>query len=272
MVNILKIPFSFNLPGYDCNKSSDKIVKQLKNYTINESLKKVNYSVDGIKFNDTLDKDYCHDKIQKDVLGFIEKKREKTKNKDTMIFVGGDHSITASTIMAVSSYCKNKEKKKFGLLVFDAHLDAAKPVGSPTNEDWLRWIIENGIVKPEEVFVYGVRNIDKTEIDFSRKKGIRFMVPKERNFNSDLYFIMERIQKYDVIYISIDIDVVDPAYAPAVSFAEPGGITSRQIITAIQKINLLNKEKFFDITEVYTKKDINDVTAKLAAKIISEIK
>ena len=83
-------------------------------------------------------------------------------------------------------------------------------------------------------------------------------------------FITEKAFQLKNIYLSIDIDVLDPAFAPGTGYIEPGGLTTRELIYLLQRINKLHP-KMIDLVEVNPEKDINNTTIKVAAKIISEL-
>jgi len=72
------------------------------------------------------------------------------------------------------------------------------------------------------------------------------------------------------VYISIDIDVIDPAFAPATGNPEPGGLTSREFIYLISRINKMINLKAIDLVEINPDKDKGELTVKLGAKILAE--
>ena len=72
-------------------------------------------------------------------------------------------------------------------------------------------------------------------------------------------------------YLSIDIDGVDPAYAPGVTWPEPGGLTSREIVYLVRKLKKLKGLVGTEIVEVNPEKDINNMTVKLAARLVKEL-
>jgi len=82
---------------------------------------------------------------------------------------------------------------------------------------------------------------------------------------------METARGWGAFYLSIDIDVIDPAFAPGTGFREPGGLTSREMIYFIQRLKRLKNLKMTDITEVNPSKDSADLTVKLAAKLVKEL-
>ena len=83
-------------------------------------------------------------------------------------------------------------------------------------------------------------------------------------FSSDLKFVFE-----DPIYISIDLDGIDPAFAPGVSHPEPGGISTRELLKIMS--NIQGKIIGADIVEYNPNNDINNITATTAAKLLKEL-
>ena len=83
--------------------------------------------------------------------------------------------------------------------------------------------------------------------------------------------IMAAAKDFGALYLSIDIDSVDAAFAPGTGYPEPGGLTSRELLYFIQRIKLLKNLKASDIVEVNPEKDVNGITSKLAAKIVVEL-
>ena len=75
------------------------------------------------------------------------------------------------------------------------------------------------------------------------------------------------------MYVSIDIDVIDPSFAPATGYREPGGLTSRELLYLIQRINKVKSLRAVDIVEINPEKDkeYGMITTKLGAKILGEL-
>jgi len=189
------------------------------------------------------------------------------ENKFKTIFLGGDHSISYSIGKAFLENTKKLDKEPC-LIIFDAHADCM-----PTHEEWLRALIELGF-PTENILLVGVRNFWKDEIDFLKKHNIR---------NIHMNFLLENLQDVcDTImefsngrelYVSIDIDVIDPAFAPATGYKEPGGLSSREFIYLISRINKIRNLRVVDIVEINFDKDkkFDNSTVKLGAKILSEL-
>ena len=81
--------------------------------------------------------------------------------------------------------------------------------------------------------------------------------------------VMELANKWDGLYISIDIDVLDPAFAPGTGYPEPGGLSIRELIYFLHRLKKLHNFRGGDLVEVNPKKDAG--TAIVAAKIITEL-
>ena len=190
--------------------------------------------------------------------------------KSKTIFLGGDHSISYSLTRAFLDYCQNSEKKPC-LIVFDAHADCMQPMNEPTHEEWLRALVERGF-PAENILLVGVRNIWKEELQFLKEKRIRIITMNQ--LLGDLQDTCDIIMEFSSgkeLYVSVDIDVIDPGFAPATGYIEPGGLTSRQFIYLIQRINKIKNLRAIDIVEINPDKDINNLTVKLGAKILSEL-
>lgn len=195
---------------------------------------------------------------------------ETFETKSKTIFLGGDHSISYSITKAFLDYCK-KAGQKPCLVVFDAHADCMSAMKEPTHEEWLRGLVEQGF-PPENILLVGVRNMWKDEISFLKEKGIRIISMKQ--LQEDLLDTCDTIMEFSnnkQLYVSIDIDVIDPCFAPGTGHCEPGGLSSKEFIYLIQRINKVKNLKAVDIVEINPDKDRDNLTVKLGAKILSEL-
>lgn len=257
-VKIIKIPYSLGAleKSNGLERGPSSIAEELKNIWSSEDFHKLNFKLDEINLNSDIKDDL--NEIYRVLL---------LKTEDFTIFLGGDHSITYACFKAISNKYSN-----CGILIFDSHPDCYKNFDYPVHEDWLQFLIEDGILKPENVMLIGVRNSDPVEMDFLRNNKIKFLtmknMMKDKEKNCDM--IMEICRNFDNLYISIDIDVLDPAFAPGTGYLEPGGFSSREFIYLVQRLKLLKNLKAIDIVEVNPTKDINNITSKLAAKLINE--
>jgi len=195
---------------------------------------------------------------------------ETFETKPKVIFLGGDHSISYSIGKAFLDNCK-KQKKKPCMIVFDAHADCMEPLKEPTHEEWLRALIESGFPS-ENVLLVGARNIEKSENKFIKENKIKTISMSALTEDlSDMCEIIMEFSNGKELYVSIDIDVIDPAFAPATGYLESGGLTSRQFLYLIQRIRKIKTLRAVDIVEINEKKDKDKITIKLGAKILAEL-
>jgi arginase family enzyme len=258
---IVKIP-AINGMGKTngCEYAPDVLLEQLKDIYTNEQGKELGFRKEEVMLN-------RDDLNQNNNIIFNKAKGIFTNNPEFSLFLGGDHSISYSIVEAFN-FCFNDSC----LVVFDSHADCMNNFQPPTHEDWLRVLIEQGI-KPENIILVGLRNTHPIELRYLASKKINYFSMKElaTNMQECCDGIMELARKFNALYLSIDIDIVDPAFAPATGYIEPAGLTSRELIYFLQRIKLLKNLKAADIVEINPSKDINNMTCKLGAKIIAEL-
>jgi arginase family enzyme len=236
---ICKIPYTDG-EHTDCANAPDKIVEQLEHIWSNSK---------GDKF-----------RLPKVIEGSIE------NVPLAKVYLGGDHTITYYTVKEFV-----KRFPHTGFIVFDAHPDVFQAFDNPSHQDYLKFLIEEGLLKPEQVFVVGIRASHPEEISYYKEKGIKYYPCRSFFSCSDTAeALMEQLLQFDAVYLSIDIDVVDPAYAPGVSYVEPCGLTSRELFYFVQRLKKLPNLKTMDLVEVSPKNDVNSMTTKLAAKLVAE--
>lgn len=196
------------------------------------------------------------------------------ESKEKTIFLGGDHSVSYSLGKAFLDSSKSRGNTPC-LIIFDAHPDCM-PVTKgtenyPNHEEWLRELIESGF-PAKNILLVGVRNSDIAEIEFLREKNIRMISINQitENIEEMCEIIMEFSDRKE-LYLSLDIDVVDPAFAMGTGYKEPGGLTSREFIYTIQRLNKIKNLRAIDIVEINPDKDVNNMTVKLGAKVLAEV-
>ena len=248
-----------------CEGAGNEILKELKNIHSNEQGKEIDIQKLDLEeiHLDNFNLELSNKLIYKNSFECFEK-------KSRTIFLGGDHSVSYSLTRAFLDYCQNSGKYPC-LIVFDAHADCMTPMKEPTHEEWLRKLIEDGF-PTENVLLVGVRNYWKDEREFLKEKNIRVITMNQLLDNlQDTCDIIMEFAKNKELYVSVDIDVIDPGFAPATGYPEPGGLTSRQFIYLIQRINKMKNLRAVDIVEINPEKDKNGLTVKLGAKILGEL-
>jgi len=251
-----------------CEGAGNAIIAELKNIYSNEIGKEINVGKLNLEeiHLDNSNLEITNKLIYKNALEVFE---ENSK----VVFLGGDHSISYGLSRGFFDFCKNSNKEPC-LIVFDAHPDCMEPVDKnfPTHEEWLRGLVEKGF-PAKNILLIGVRNSWKNELKFLKKKGINIV--SMNNLLIDLEKVCDGIMEFasnKELYVSIDIDVIDPIFAPATGFPEIGGLSPRELIYLISRINKIKTLRAVDIVEINSEKDkkFNNITIKLGAKILAE--
>jgi len=189
------------------------------------------------------------------------------KNSSADIYLGGDHSITYACFQSL----KNSDA---GLIILDAHPDVDECTDIPTHEDYLRKLIDEGLVKGENVILVGIRNYGANEMEFIKKNKIKNYSARsifENGIQEVADSITEIASSFSEVYLSIDIDVADSVFVPGTGMPEPAGLSSREVIYLVQRIRLLRNLTKADIVEVNPSLDLNNCTSRFAARILEEL-
>ena len=189
--------------------------------------------------------------------------KEILKNNSECIFLGKSHSITLPIVKSFKEvYPINP-----GIIIFDAHPDAED------ERDLLTGLINQNIIKKENILLVGTRSYKKQELEFLNKNKIKCFSMKEisqEGIHEISESLMSVAKNFKDLYISIDIDVLDPAFAPATDFPEPGGLTTRELLFFIHRLKKMHNLRACDLSEINPEKDINNITSKVGAKILVE--
>jgi agmatinase len=192
------------------------------------------------------------------------------------IMIGGDHFCSFPVIKTVGEVLY--EKKNFGILLFDAHLDFY--------EEWDKGVYSHATVShriydleyfnKNNLLIVGVRDIDIAELEIARKEEIEYLSAYKLINGIDIFIknIIDFFKKSEIysLYISIDIDTLDPSIAPGTGFALPGGFSYRELWKTLKELANNFEIIGFDLVEVAPNLDLaNKMTCNLAAKIIIEL-
>lgn len=191
----------------------------------------------------------------------MEAAHEITSDGKFPLFVGGEHLISVPVIKCMY----DRHGKDLVLLHFDAHADLRDDyLGvKESHASTIRRVID--FMPGKNIFQFGIRSATREELMFAKQNTNLFMFEVLRPLKE----IIKQLEGRPV-YTTIDIDVVDPAYANGTGTPEPGGITSCELLQAIHLLSSLNLLGA-DIVEVSPTYDYSDRTSLLAAKIIREI-
>lgn len=179
-----------------------------------------------------------------------------TKNK-ALITLGGDHSVTYPILRSI-----HKTYGPVDILHIDAHGDLYDVFEQDRFSHACPFarIMEEQLAS--QLYQVGIRTLNDHQRKQVEKYQVQVVEMKDFSINT-----IPQFQR--PIYLSLDVDALDPAFAPGVSHHEPGGLTTRQLLNIIQQINVPILGA--DIVEYNPDRDINDMTAMVCAKLLKEI-
>lgn len=174
-----------------------------------------------------------------------------------LICLGGDHAITYPIMRAV-----RRRYAQLTILHIDAHPDIyhAYQGNLRSHTSSFARIMEERLV--DRLIQVGLRTVNDHHRDQFKRFGVETIEAGDCGENI-------RLDLATPIYISMDIDALDPAYAPGVSHREPGGLSTRQVINLLHSID--QPIVAADIVEYNPRCDISNLTAIVAAKLLKEI-
>lgn len=173
------------------------------------------------------------------------------------LLLGGDHSVTFAVLRAVAA-----RHGPVDILHFDAHPDIYEDFeGNPrSHASPFARIMEAGLAR--RLVQVGIRTLNPHCSAQAARFGVE-IVPM-RDFTPELVPALA-----GPVYVSLDLDGLDPAFAPGVSHHEPGGLSVRQVLDVLARIEA--RVIGADIVEYNPDRDINDMTAVVAAKFVKEL-
>jgi agmatinase len=188
------------------------------------------------------------------------------------VVLGGDHSVTEPSLRAVSAV-----HGPVGLLHFDTHTDTGEEVfGAPLSHGTLmRRVVEAGNVDPRRYVQIGLRGYwpGEKEFGWQAERGITSLFAHDVMHRGIGAVVDEALAAVGAgpVYISVDVDVLDPAFAPGTGTPEPGGLSSRELLWAVRTLASQVDVVGVDVVEVLpTGVGSADITALVADRIVRE--
>jgi agmatinase len=191
------------------------------------------------------------------------------------IVLGGDHSITFPSASAVAEAVA---PRTLGMVHFDAHADTANSTwgvlrshGTP-----MRRLIESGAIEGRNFVQVGLRGYwpPPETLEWMLAHGLRthFMTEIEDRGAEAVVAdaVAEALDGPELIYLSVDIDVIDPGMAPGTGTPEPGGLLTRELLRAIRQVVTSVTLAGMDVVEVAPVYDVSEVTAAAAHRCVME--
>jgi formimidoylglutamase len=200
----------------------------------------------------------------------------KKKNGKHVIpfIIGGDHSLTYPNVAAIADVYG---KGKVGVIHFDAHYDATYMLGHlATHGTWVKQLIDEGHVPGENYIQVGLRGYypDKKSFEWMRKQKFRYhtMAEVEKRGWDDVMedIIKEANDGPEYIYISFDIDAIDPAFMSGTGTPEPGGLTTREAFPLMRRLCAEANVVGVDVVELAPERDPGYTTVHNTNRLVRE--
>lgn len=186
------------------------------------------------------------------------------KTKKTLVLIGGEHTLTLGAMRSIGG-------RDTAVVSLDAHLDLRDQYMdmSTSHTTFLRRLNEE--VTPDKIVEIGTRAVCKEELAYAKKVGVQNFTAKEiqeLGCKATVRKVKKAVEDFKRIYVSIDMDVLDPAFAPAVQNPEPDGLSIRTLLEFVEGV-CDSRTVCLDLVEVTPHYD-NGITSIQAAKIIFE--
>ena len=180
------------------------------------------------------------------------------------VFLGGDNSLTVPNVAPLL------ERGSVGVLSFDAHLDCREPVDGPSSGTPYRQLFDRGL---DALAVVGARHFETSTAyaDYLERKRGEVVTADEvrRDPASAVSRALEAVSGVDYLYVSLDVDVLDAAFAPGVSAPTPGGLTTADLYAALFEVAGADRLSGFEVVECAPPLDESGRTSDAAARAVA---
>lgn len=202
----------------------------------------------------------------------VEKRVEKlVEKKQFFTMIGGDHSVTIPVLRGINRGIQHS----FGIIHIDAHFDLCDELnGSKLSHGCTerRAMELEHVESSDSLFFIGIRSGEVDELEFIRKNPVNVIsAPEYERLGTQqvIAAVKEKMKKFESIYLTVDIDCLDPAYAAGTGTPKFGGLTSRQLLDLLRGLFDLPIIGF-DVVEVAPKLDGSMASVYAAQRIITE--
>ena len=184
---------------------------------------------------------------------------ELIQKKRQLIILGGEHSLTYGTYTSFP--------EETGYVVFDAHYDLRDEYAGTklSHAAYLRRIVN--MRGSDGILHVGGRAFAREELEFLKESNIRTVSDRQIRRGEGPELVQDFASSFDSVYVSIDLDVLDPAFAPGVGNPEAAGMTSRELLDMVYSLENTSVSGA-DIVELNPQFD-NGATSAIAAKLVS---
>jgi formiminoglutamase len=187
------------------------------------------------------------------------------------VTVGGEHSLADPLLRAFKA---DRGYERLGLIQFDAHMDFQTGEHGPHNGTPIRTILEDGIVAPRNLVQIGIAGFVQAawHARWGREQGVTIFTSRDVATRGMAELVEEAIaiagDGTEAIYVTFDIDCFDQAFVPGTGASLPGGVTPWQAYDALFRLGGEPRVRGFDLVELDPSRDVGDISARLATKLI----
>jgi agmatinase len=183
------------------------------------------------------------------------------------VAIGGEHTITLGILKGLGG-----KAEKTAVVSFDAHLDVRREFQGLTLSHTTFMRLINEVVKPARIFELGTRAVCKEELEYADKSGMEFFTSQQirkEGIEKVTRQLQEKLSPYENVYLSVDMDILEPAFAPAVQNPEADGIDTHTLIDFL--CALCDKRVVgFDVLEIAPVYD-QGISSVAAARVMFEM-
>ncbi len=202
---------------------------------------------------------------------------------ERVIFLGGDHSISIGSIAGIS------KMERVGVLWIDAHADINTPKTTPSGNihgmsvatllgygpsELVNIGYEGAKIKPEQVVMIGIRDLDAGERQRLQENGITVFTMRqidELGMATVIRLALDRLRPYKRLHVSLDLDGLDPEVAPGVGTPVPGGLNYREAHLLMEILADSDKVRSLDIVEINPILDNGNTTGQIAVELAASL-
>jgi arginase len=198
---------------------------------------------------------------------------------ETVVFLGGDHSIATGTVAAAI-----EQQRRVGVLWIDAHGDFNTPTTTPSGN--VHGMVVTSLMglgpiqigeqrlSPDQIVMIGVRDLDYEEKNAISRSGVRVLTMRhidENGVANVLRMALDALGDVDALHVSLDMDALDPQFASGVGTPVPGGLTYREAHLLMEILADDGRARSLDVVEVNPILDIGNRTAETAVELVSSL-
>ncbi|MDQ3956718.1 MAG: agmatinase [Actinomycetota bacterium] len=188
------------------------------------------------------------------------------------VVLGGDHSIAHPDVSAVASALP---EGALAVIQFDTHTDTATENWGVTRAHGtpFRHLVDEGVVRGDRIVQVGLRGYwpNPEEWAWARENGVRWHRMEEvieRGIDAVTEEVLEQIAPATHLFLSVDVDVLDPAFAPGTGTPEPGGMSTRELLRSIRTLTVARGLAGMEVVEVSPPYDHSGITAMAAHRVV----